>query len=173
MPLPVEPTFTAGVVATAAQLNQAVAISDFLLRTKPMAKMRQVTATTPLPANTYTPVVFDAVDVDTDGGLSHTAPNDRYICRTTGWYTIHANASIAYVANADFSLQFTVNGVIQQGITTTHACTILPTSLPLSKNIHLNVNDYFQIKVNATTATNTYIDANTASTCDIYFNLQG
>jgi len=172
MPLPVEPTFAAGVVATAAQLNQAVQVSDFLLRTKPMAKMRQVTATTPLPANTYTTIVFDAVDVDTDGGLSHTAANDRYICRTAGWYTVHAVASIATV-NADFSLQFTVNGVIQQGITTAHACAILPTCLPLSKNVHMNVNDYLQIKVDATTATNTYIDPNTATTCDIYFNLQG
>ncbi len=85
MPLPVEPTFTAGVVATAAQLNQAVQVSDFLLRTKPLAKMRQVTATTALPATTDTAVVFDGTDVDTDGGLSHTAPNDRYICRTAGW----------------------------------------------------------------------------------------
>jgi len=172
MPLPVEPTFTAGVVATAAQLNQAVAVSDFLLRTKPMAKMRQVTTATAVPANTFTPIVFDAVDVDTDGGLSHTAPNDRYICRTAGWYTIHANVSVTS-NNADYALLFTVNGVTQQGVTSAHACTILPTSIPLSKNVHLNVNDYVQIKVNATTATNTYIDANTASTCDIYFNLQG
>jgi len=172
MPLPVEPTFTAGVVATAAQLNQAVQVSDFLLRTKPMAKMRQVTATTPLPANTYTTIVFDAVDVDTDGGLSHTAPNDRYICRTAGWYTVHANASIATV-NADFNMLITVNGVTQPGLTSTHACVILPTSLALSKNVHLNVNDYLQIKVNATAATNTYIDSNTTSACDIYFNLQG
>jgi len=173
MPLPVEPTFTAGVVATAAQLNQAVAVSDFLLRTKPMAKMRQVTATTPLPAGTFTTVVFDAVDVDTDGGLSHTAPNDRYICRTAGWYTIHANVCFAIGSGKDLSVEFAVNGVVQQGVTTMPACATLATSLPLSKNVHLNVNDYFQIQADSTVATNTFINSANTSTCDIYFNLQG
>jgi len=173
MPLPVEPTFTAGVVATAAQLNQAVQVSDFLLRTKPVAKMRQVTATTALPANTYTSLVFDGTDVDTDGGLSHTAPNDRYICRTAGWYTVHACACLPPGVNADFALLFLVNGVVQPGVTAMHACTSLATSLSLSKNVHLNVNDYFQVQILATVATNTYINSFNTSSCDIYFNLQG
>jgi len=173
MPLPVEPTFTAGVVATAAQLNQAVQVSDFLLRTKPLAKMRQVTATTALPVNTDTAIVFDGTDVDTDGGLSHTAANDRYVCRTAGWYTVHANVCFAPGVNADYAIVLTVNGVDQQGVTSAHACTTFATSLPLSKNVHMNVNDYLQVKANTTVATNTFINPGNTSTCDIYFNLQG
>lgn len=173
MPLPVEPTFTAGVVATAAQLNQAVAVSDFLLRTRPVCRMRQSGITTPLPQSVFTPVVFDAIDVDTDGGLSHTANNDRYICRTSGWYTVHTSIAFS-VCSASLSVKLAVNGAGLQGVNTSPSCNGFASSLPLSKNVHLNVDDYLQVTAWTTvTGVSTFVDQNSSSAIDIYFNLQG
>ena len=90
---------------------------------------------------------IDTTDVDTDGGRSGVGSgNDRYVCRTQGWYTI--SATVSYQGNgtgARFAVIY-VNGVTVNGGFTSSFNTLSDNcGVTLTGLFHLNVNDYVQL----------------------------
>lgn len=107
--VPAPPTFTDGVMITAANLNAALqAPCDFLANTKPHAFARQfdaVNGPTAIPNVTWTTVLWDFEDVDTDGGFTFSGSPLRttyYNVVTAGYYLItgHLNYDNTSTANS-------------------------------------------------------------------------
>ncbi len=100
--VPAPPTFTDGVMITAANLNAALqAPCDFLVNTRPHAFVRQLSATSAITNALWTSVVWDFEDVDTDTMFASGTPSYCTIT-TTGYYLItgHLNYDNTSTANS-------------------------------------------------------------------------
>jgi len=108
--VPVEMTFSAGSVLTAAQLNTNVRDAVNFVIAPPLAVLRQTVAqifTTGIGAA----FLFDTEDLDRDGGHSTTTNTSRYVSQTAGWYQMQGTAMFA-VSNTSTGLitGFSLNG---------------------------------------------------------------
>lgn len=100
--VPVPPTFTDGVAITAANLNAALqAPCDFLANTKPHGFVRQLSAITTVINLTWTTIVWDFEDVDTDNSFAAGTPS-YYNVNTAGYYLVtgHVNWDNASTVNS-------------------------------------------------------------------------
>lgn len=96
--VPVRPTFVAGAVLTAAQLNAFGDVLDFMLES-PRALGYQTTATTLTTSGTVYPIAFDAELFDVvQSGDGLMVQGSRIYARTAGKYRI--GGQIAYTSNA-------------------------------------------------------------------------
>ena len=177
--IPTIPTFHDGPPAvTATQLNALGQALTFQLYNRPLAKYRQSTTTTSVPTgnSAWTTIAFDVTDVDTDGGRSGSgAFTDRYVCRTQGWYTVHATLAFAANNTGDRLMRFLVNASAQYGVIAQPTALTGFSSVAMSKNIHMNVGDTFQvqgIQTSGVTLSTVSVLEDTSSV-DIYFNLAG
>jgi hypothetical protein len=143
--VPAIPTFTAGQIVTAAQLNQLGAALGFALNSRPVCKAHQ-TAAQSIPHVANPAITFNVTDVDTDLGRSGTGSGtDRYVCRTQGWYLVAA--TVSYVTNTTGArlAVIAVNGAFQNGYAGMPNAGSTNSGVSVSGLVHMNVNDYLQI----------------------------
>lgn len=151
--VPSPPTFTDGVMITAANLNAALKEPcDFLANTKPHVFLRQFSATTSIPNTTWTSIAWDFEDVDTDSGFSTGTPT-YYVIKTAGYYLItgHLNydntstansrmARLAYATAAAPTTIIAIPGAVEGVLATTVAtglCVTAMRSFAVNDRVHL------------------------------------
>jgi hypothetical protein len=97
MTVPVQITWVAGQIVTAAQLNANVRDAVNFLLNPPAAAVRQTVAQT-LTTATTTAITMDTEDRDNDGMHSTSSNTSRLTANTPGWYL--AAGGVTFVANA-------------------------------------------------------------------------
>lgn len=98
LPVPSEGTAVVGVPLTAAFWNTNVRDAINFLLNPPMCEAYQTSATTTLPAGTWTPIGCDTNTVDSYGGHNTSTNNSRYVGPVPGWY--QANGIVAFTTGA-------------------------------------------------------------------------
>lgn len=144
--VPTIPTFVAGQIVTAAQLNALAAALNFDLYTRPTCKFSATTSQS-IPNSVFTVLTFAATAVDTDGGRTGAGSGtDRYVCRTAGWYSV--SATMSYLVNTAGARggAILVNGTPQNGYACYSNAVNDYTAVGLSGLVHMNVGDYLQVQ---------------------------
>lgn len=117
----------------------------------PIAELRQ-TAAQSLPNNTWTGVIFDLEDVDTDvdgvGGHSTVSNRHRYTARYPGWYQCSGGVGFATNTTGIRGVRWAVNGTGLSGNQATAAPTTgAVASVPArTKYIYLDEGDFVELQ---------------------------
>lgn len=158
-------TIQAGAIIRAADL---AAVAN-----PPIARLRQTTAQT-LTSGTWTPITYDAEDVDTDpdgvGGHSTTANTSRYTARYAGWYRVGGAASFAAASSGSRAARLAVNGVLRPGSMVRLPAAAVSTGLPLRDMlVYLAAGDYLEVQAQQDTGSslNTTTASDMQSSVDI------
>lgn len=112
LPVPVERTWAAGDITTAALLNSSLRDGVNFLTTVPQLVCSQQTpqsiANTPSP---FAAIAFDTNTVDTYSGHSTVTNNSRYVSQLGGWYFVIGQVAFAANATGVRVAQLWANGV--------------------------------------------------------------
>ena len=144
--VPATRVWVAGEVVTDAFMNNNLsAVLNFLLA-PPTFQGRQTSAQS-LTSGSYTPITFDAEDVDSVGGHSTVTNTSRYTAVYAGWAEVQASTGFATNATGRRLNKLRMNGstdvsgsdvALFSGITNT-----IKVVTPAMK-IYFNVNDYVE-----------------------------
>lgn len=144
--VPVEMTFVAGAVLTAAQLNTNVRDAINFIIAPPLAVVRQTVAQS-IPNSTFTPYTFDTEDIDRDGMHSTSSNTGRLTAQTAGWYSLQGSGTfVASGVSAGEVVGFQTNGTGDEfgsHFAVTNAG--FPGQMTVAATSYLNVGDYVQL----------------------------
>lgn len=144
--VPVPRTFNAGEVETAAYLNSLSQALSFLL-SPPRAKV-YATAAQSLATATYTAVLFDSEEFDTDSMHSTTTSTSRLTINTPGLYEVRA--LLNFVANGSgvrYGRFYKNNAVATpaEGVVAGIASAGTVTAIEMSSEIQCAAGDYLEV----------------------------
>lgn len=114
--LPSFRTWVSGEVVTAAYFNANVRDAGNFFVAVPIAELRQTTNQS-IPSATYTALLFDSEDVDSDNAHSTVTNTSRYTAQTSGWFRFDGGCSFAANATGRRILAWFKNGSIINGNT--------------------------------------------------------
>lgn len=145
--LPVFRTWVAGEIVTAAFMNTNVRDAGNFFLSWPVFEGRQTVAQSIATGATLVPLLFDAEDIDTDGGHSTVTNTDRYTPQTAGRFQISGKISCAASA-----VSYRQAALFKNGAAITGGDTVLPASAvnhrqstPIMTAVANGSTDYFQI----------------------------
>jgi hypothetical protein len=148
--IPVQHTWSAAEVVTAAQMNSNVRdginFHNGTTGGKPLVSLR-ATAVQAIPTNIapYVPLLLDTTDLDKDAGHSST-DTSKYVSKTAGWYQVNAGSSFSANSNGGRLIALMLNGATVAG----SASFVQPvvggnTVARTAALVYMNVNDYLQV----------------------------
>ena len=143
-PVPL-PTFASGQLLVATDMLKLTSALSFLLTNKPLYRAHS-SIDYGMQNAQYTPILFDTIDADTDGGRFGTGSGlDRYVCRTQGWYQVNASVASPAGTVGTRSVTAQVNGTGMFGGSAIAPSSTQYTMVSVSTLVHLNLNDYLQL----------------------------
>lgn len=174
MAVPSSHTFVDGVL-TSSEMNNYIRDPISFLYAPPIARLRQ-TSIQSIPTNTFTALLWDTEDVDTDisgvGGHSTSVNTSRYTSLYASWYLAGGGAGYAANATARRACAWAKNGTNISGsqiavpATAANDCEIGARLI----FVYLNVGDYLELMAfqESGGALNTNVTGAGQSTMDIY-----
>lgn len=148
---PTVPTFQAGQILTAAQLNALAAFTAWMSN-PPRVSTYQATVQS-IPSSAYTAVSFDTDSFDSDNMHSVTSNKTRVVLNTPGMYQIDATVpfTAANVGNAFMAIGYNGAGVYSNPIPGGAVAAPLSSSLAVMLNISISwsfhLGDYLEVFV--------------------------
>lgn len=146
--VPTTPTQSAGSPLTATLWNTVVRDLGIFLLGVPKAVLRQ-SVTQSVPTSTWTSVLFDVEDYDSDSGHSTSTNTSRYTVQTAG--TVRLGGGTAYAINATGArlCRWCVNGTAVNASATGVASfgTVLNTlTAAMARDVQVSVGDYIELQ---------------------------
>lgn len=144
--VPTSHTFTDG-LKTSSEDNTYIRDPIAFLQSPPIAELRQTTAQS-IPNAAYTPLQFNAEDVDSAGGHDNVTNNTRYTAVYAGWYQVSGGSGSVPNATGRRITALAVNGAVANGsqISPNNTGAASDTNVPTrTKLVFLNVGDYVEL----------------------------
>lgn len=134
-------TWTDGEVITATMMNENFRDpAEWLVNDKPHGFARQLSATTSIPNATWTSVVWDFEDVDTDGSMTGATWN-HYNVLTAGYYLVTGHLNWSANSTGSRAARLTLNGSIIPGAYESTLATTVATGLTVTALVACSVGD--------------------------------
>jgi hypothetical protein len=142
--VPTQDTFSVGEILTAALMNKNVRDAVNFLSNPPIFLGKQTTAQS-IPSGAFTPINWDAEDVDSYGGHSNTTAPAKYVAQVAGWYFVSGRVTWSGNATGTRSVQATVNGNGIRNSENDPPGGNVVTNILAPDLIYLSVGDYVQL----------------------------
>jgi len=174
--VPATHTFSDG-IALSSEMNSYARDPLLFLFSKPAAELRQTVAQS-IPNVTWTSVLFDTEDLDSDpagtGAHSTSSNTSRYVAVYAGWYRVSGGVEFAVNATGQRGCAWAVNGTLVTASRTFISATAATgMGVPArTKLVFLNVGDYVELQVYQTSggALNTAVVAEGASNMSVVWD---